>query len=96
MLAKGTFNEDDIAPITNRSIRLVLECSSPFTAISHEQLTLPTHRNGNRFCDISLDLDWNQCGQPTMSNSEFYLLSPTRILPYMTPPISLTIATTRS
>ena len=29
MLAKGTFNEDDIAPITNRSIRLVLECSSP-------------------------------------------------------------------
>ena len=29
MLEKGTFNEDDIAPITNRSIRLVLECSSP-------------------------------------------------------------------
>ena len=29
MLEKGTFNEDDVAPITNRSIRLVLECSSP-------------------------------------------------------------------
>ena len=29
MLAKGTFNEDDIAPITNRSIRLVLERPIP-------------------------------------------------------------------
>ena len=29
MLAKGTFNEDDIAPITNRSIRSVLEFPSP-------------------------------------------------------------------
>ena len=29
MLAKGTFNEDDIAPITNRSIRLVLEFPGP-------------------------------------------------------------------
>ena len=29
MLENGTFNEDDIDPITNRSIRSVLECSSP-------------------------------------------------------------------
>ena len=29
MLEKGTFNEDDIAPITNRSIRSVLEFPSP-------------------------------------------------------------------
>ena len=29
MLVKGTFNEDDIASIRNRSIRSVLECSSP-------------------------------------------------------------------
>ena len=29
MLEKGTFNEDDIASIRNRSIRSVLECSSP-------------------------------------------------------------------
>ena len=68
----------------------------PFTAISHEQLTLPTHLNDNRFCDLSLDLDWNQCGQQTMSNCRSSLLSPTRILSSMTPPISLTIATTRS
>ena len=41
-------------------------------------------------------MNWNQCGQPTISNYEFYLISPTRILPSMTPPISLIIATTRS
>ena len=29
MLENGTFNEDDVASIRNRSIRLVLECSSP-------------------------------------------------------------------
>ena len=29
MLEKGTFNEDDVASIWNRSIRSVLECSSP-------------------------------------------------------------------
>ena len=29
MLEKGSFNEDDIAPITNRSIRSVLERPSP-------------------------------------------------------------------
>ena len=68
----------------------------PFTAISHEQLTLPTHLNDNRFCDLSLDLNWNQCGQPTISNYEFYLLFPTRILPSMTPHSCLTITTTRS
>ena len=68
----------------------------PFTAISHEQLTLPTHRNDNRFCGISLAMNWNQCGQPTISNSEFYLLSPTHILPSLTPHSCLTIAVTCS
>ena len=41
-------------------------------------------------------MNWNQCGQSAISNCRSSLLSPTHILPSMTPHSCLTIATTRS